>query len=44
VRLEASTRIVLVIATIVFLSYPSVARPSNPILVGKDGLRRAHNA
>jgi plastocyanin len=43
-RFEASFRIALVIATMVFLSYPSVARPSNPILVGKDGLRRAHNA
>jgi hypothetical protein len=43
-RFEASIRIALVIATMVFLSYPSVARSSNPILVGKDGLRRAHNA
>jgi hypothetical protein len=42
--IHASLPITVKHATMVFLSYPSVARPSNPILVGKDGLRRAHNA
>lgn len=36
----ALTGIVIVVA----LSFSSIARPANPVLIGKDGSRRAHNA